>query len=149
MSEIVGEQRRDQERRKEKAGTFVLGPIPPDLMNEIHRSQAAAVEYDGNVEDRSESQLQDRTVVVEGGLDVRGAGAAKDFHFTQDLIGPHGLHLLLSAAHRIGRGHIRVDPLNFGTTAVEAHNRKESMPDGLSACPFYRLANAERLVRSA
>jgi hypothetical protein len=42
-----------------------------------------------------------------------------------------------------------MDPLDFGTIAIEAHDGEELMPDGLAAERLERPTDGERLVRSA
>jgi hypothetical protein len=44
---------------------------------------------------------------------------------------------------------VAMDPLDFGTIAVEAHDSEELTSDGLTAECFERPTDGERLVRSA
>jgi hypothetical protein len=73
----------------------------------------------------------------------------KNFHFTQDPVGPRRRLLLLSSANRIGRGQIGMDPLDLVAIAIETHDSEEPMSNGLTAELFDCAADVNRLVRCA
>src|SRR5271157_5070294 len=85
---VAVEQCLRQKRSQKETGIFILLAIPAGVVTEVHRSDTSSPEDDGNVEDRSYSQIQDRPVVVKCGANIFGARGAERLHVPQNMVPP-------------------------------------------------------------